>query len=114
MCVWVKAVMIAALLSLPSAGHAGTSAATGADVGITPDRIALTGLCLNHLDAYRGAIAFLEKRLKRSPPAVKFEMENGESITLFNRTHRIMQLEKRLLVSGMQARERACRLALRG
>lgn len=78
------------------------------------NRIALTGRCLHHLDAYRGAIAFLDKRLKRSPPAVTFEFKTGDSITLLNRAHRLLQLEKRVLESGFHSRERACKLALKG
>ena len=111
---WSKAVWIAAVLSLTWSGGAGTLAAPGMQAPALTDRIALTGHCLNNLDAYRGAIAYLDKRLKRSPPAVTFALENGDSITLFNRSHHIMQLEKRVLVSGMQARERACLVALKG
>ncbi|NVJ99311.1 MAG: hypothetical protein HWE25_14245 [Alphaproteobacteria bacterium] len=80
----------------------------------TASMIHVTSRCISTMKAYRQAIAFLDKRLKKSPPAVTFEMKNGDSITLLNRTHWIMSLEKRVLISGYAARHQACLIALKG
>lgn len=80
----------------------------------TGSLISVTSRCIGFMKAYRQAIAFLDKRLERSPRAVTVDLSHGESITLHNRVHSLMQFEKRVLEEGMQARERACDIALQG
>jgi len=76
--------------------------------------IHIASRCISTMKAYRQAIAFLDKRLQRSPAHVTYELADGDSITLLNRTHTLMQFEKRVLVEGMHSRHRACTLALMG
>ncbi|WP_262689785.1 hypothetical protein [Kordiimonas aestuarii] len=76
------------------------------------NKIDIAERCISHLKAYRGAIGFLEKRLERSPPHVTYVTRGGDQLTVINRTHMIMRMERRVLEAGMQARERACNNAL--
>jgi len=76
--------------------------------------IHIASRCISTMKAYRQAIAFLDKRLERSPAHVTYELADGGSITLLNRTHTLMQFEKRALLEGMHSRQRACTLALMG
>ncbi|WP_286828744.1 MULTISPECIES: hypothetical protein [Kordiimonas] len=90
------------------------SASTPPDPAVSQSMIHVASRCINTMKAYRQAIAFIDKRLARSPAQVTFELSDGDSITLLNRTYTLMQFEKRVLVEGMQARHHACTLALLG
>ncbi|MFC4346704.1 hypothetical protein ACFO5Q_02440 [Kordiimonas lipolytica] len=105
---YVTLVAIAVAAPLPAA------ASTQASDGQTQSMIGVASRCISTMKAYRQAIAFIDKRLQRSPAQVTYELSDGESITLLNRTHTLMRFEKRVLEEGMQARERACTSALLG
>jgi|GEM_PF-1167087 len=105
---YVTVVAITIAAPLPAAA---TTQHTGSQ---TQSMIGVASRCISTMKAYRQAIAFIEKRLQRSPAQVTYELSDGESITLLNRTHTLMRFEKRVLEEGMQARERACTAALLG
>ncbi|SDD28140.1 hypothetical protein [Kordiimonas lacus] len=110
-CVTLVAIAVAA--PLPAA--ASTQLTEGQHTGSqTQSMIGVASRCISTMKAYRQAIAFIDKRLQRSPAQVTYELSDGESITLLNRTHTLMRFEKRVLEEGMQARERACTTALLG
>lgn len=102
------------LLAMLTAAPLPASASTPAIGEDTHGLIHVASRCINTMKAYRQAIAFLDKRLERSPAQVTFELSGGDSITLLNRTHTLMQFEKRVLEEGMQARHQACTIALLG
>ncbi len=102
--------MLAILVAAPPTA----SASTPAVAEDTHAMIHVASRCINTMKAYRQAIAFLDKRLERSPAQVTFELSDGDSITLLNRTHTLIQFEKRVLEEGMQARHKACTTALLG
>lgn len=102
------------LLAMVAAAPLPAGASTPRESETAHAMIHVASRCISTMKAYRQAIAFIDKRLERSPAQVTFELSGGDSITLLNRTHTLMQFEKRVLEEGMQARHQACNTALLG
>ena len=77
------------------------------------DKVDIAERCLSHMKAYRNAISFLEQRLEKSPPHLTYVTQTGDRLTVINRVHARMRMDHQLLQAGLQARWRACDVALR-